>query len=803
MLFWLFASLSLAQQEVLITLPSGGHVGLSIRGPTAFRVRFLFDNKTITPPINSPLIGPDQPDVPFKQTSTALGSGITSPIGSVVVSTTGVLSLLDAAGNVLTKSQPLGGTGDICSSQPSDVSSCTRVANPLTVNNQGECCDACKKIPACTNWIYGHPGTGEGNCWLIKDPQGIHPAPDRTLGGVGMGGGVSLSTNSSRLYGGGSGSGDANSLTLSSVSPHVLNRETYVSHYYTPDGYAALGVVNVTSGGDITRYFPASWNTDGSQINWVYTGPFELYLMPAASLDLGTRAYYALTGQPRVPPRYAFGFFASRWGWTDRAYIESILHQFRDGQYPIDSFISDFEWFTNESDYNFGSTGEPWYDDFGFNPVTFPDPAGQLKSYHEDLHFHMGGIRKPRLGNTATLAMAKAAGYLLPGGEFESKKLGYAEGRNLNYTAATRDWYAKQEAPLLAAGVDFFWNDEGETDYFTFHWWNVAQLATLRMTEATKRFFSINRAWSPGMARLGATVWTGDINPNWGDMQSTPGMVLNWGLAGGPYVACDIGGFTGETQADLLARWFQVGVFMPVMRVHSTESATPHFPFLWPEPYRSAMKLALNLRYQLLPYHYSLAHNMFNTGALWMRPLVFDFPGDAKAAGLTSQWLDGALLVAPVLTQDSNKNVYLPAGTWYVFNTSQTIQGPTTIQGAAQVDEIPVFTRPGAIITLAPVIQYADALPGGSLEVQVYAGANGVFTLVEDDGATTAYETGAVRTTNFKWSDSDLTLAWSVSGASEKVANTFSNLFVTLFTAQGVRKSAVTTIGSSGAINFK
>lgn len=102
---------------------------------------------------------------------------------------------------------------------------------------------------------------------------------------VGMGGGVSLSTNSSRLYGGGSGSGDANALTLSSVSPHVLNRETYVSHYYTPDGYAALGVVNVTSGGDITRYFPASWST-------VNAFPFSLLSLSLFSFSFFWTNFY-------------------------------------------------------------------------------------------------------------------------------------------------------------------------------------------------------------------------------------------------------------------------------------------------------------------------------------------------------------------------------------------------------------------------------------------------------------------------------------------------------------------------------
>ena len=113
----------------------------------------------------------------------------------------------------------------------------------------------------------------------------------------------------------------------------------------------------------------------------------------------------------------------------------------------------------------------------------------------------------------------------------------------------------------------------------------------------------------------------------------------------------------------------QLGSFMPTMRVHSTKSATPHFPWLWGAPYAGLMRRALELRYQLLPYHYSLAHQMHATGRLWIRPLVAEYPDDDTATNCASQWLDGALLVAPILSEDSSRNIYLPKGTWWACST--------------------------------------------------------------------------------------------------------------------------------------
>ena len=333
-------------------------------------------------------------------------------------------------------------------------------------------------------------------------------------------------------------------------------------------------------------------------------------------------------------------------------------------------------------------------------------------------------------------------------------------------------------------------------------------METLKAFDPTARFYSLNRAWSPGMARLGAAVWSGDVNPSWNDLRATPSFILNYALAGSPYVACDIGGFTGQTTGPLLTRWMQVGAFMPIMRVHSTNTATPHFPFLWPEPYQSAMRSALNLRYRLIPFHYSLAHAMYSTGKMWMRPLAMEFPIDASVSTLTDQWLDGTLLVSPVLTEDSRMKVYLPIGTWYRFGEPTSVvhhaeQGPITLDEPANITDMPAFAPSGAIIPLAPRIQYSDALPGGPLEVQVFAGSNGTFLLVEDDGETTAYQSGQKRSTEFKWHDQASTLTWNVTEDSFAVnahPSWFTDLTLTLYSESGVAKSQVVTFGAGGKI---
>lgn len=623
--------------------------------------------------------------------------------------------------------------------------------------------------------------------------------------------GLVLSGTRGPLYGRGASPSDAETLLGDDVRPLVANRGTYVPYYYSQrNGYGALGAVALAH----TYHYEANYNQSPSgAITWTFSDPWELYLMPAASLSAGTKAYYSLIGAPRVPPRYAFGFLASRWGWKDPTYVEEVLTKFRGGSYPIDAIIFDFEWFTNESDYNFKPIGRPYYHDFAFNDQMFPDPSTQLQRYFSEYNIRVGGIRKPRLGNSDALKDLAARGWLLPNGEANGNLLPllpttYADHRNINFSNVdARAWYATQIEPLLDSGMSFWWNDEGETEYFTFYWWNVAQKAALAKLQPTKRFFSINRAFAPGIARLGVTVWTGDISATWSDLQQTPGMMLNWVLAGAPYVTCDAGGFGGETNGELLTRWLQISTFMPVMRVHSTKEATPHFPWLFGDEAAAAIQRTLNLRYQLIPYHYSLAHQMYQNRKLWIRPMVMDYPDDEAAMDLTTEWLDGDILVSPVLKDDSHFGVYLPEGLWYSVNGTLQKQvilhGPQQYTAVATLSEVPAFVKAGTILPMGPVIQHSGALPGGPLEVQIYAGADGSFELIEDDGESTGYERGDQRSTQLTWNQDAMTLSWKVTNDDSAAASGsfFRQLFVAYFAPDGTAtQTPIVDLGSEGLI---
>jgi hypothetical protein len=261
--------------------------------------------------------------------------------------------------------------------------------------------------------------------------------------------------------------------------------------------------------------YPVSWKSKDTGVSWTIRGAaVDIYLMPSSDFYEFRRCHSHLTGKARMIPRYAFGFLAGRWGWKDRADIESKLEQFRNGSFPIDAFISDFEWFTKANDYGLPPKGAADYTDFGYNPVTFPDPKVQLDKYH-GMGFKFGGIRKPRLGNTELLNYARQNGWLVPGGES-------GIDRNLNYSIdAMRTWYAEQNNHYLDDGVDFWWNDEGEVTYFMFDGWNEAEYlgyTNKSTTRKDKRFFSINRVYTPGMQRFGLSIWTGDIAVSWESM---------------------------------------------------------------------------------------------------------------------------------------------------------------------------------------------------------------------------------------------------------------------------------------------
>ncbi len=610
------------------------------------------------------------------------------------------------------------------------------------------------------------------------------PKPQPHIGGLFM----SMKPDE-RFYGSGS---DQSQMTLSNpnVKSYTGNGAAYIPYYWSTAGY---GVFVVSSHNNQ----PASRSVQGGQtMRWTMPGrSVDVYLMPASSLYKSLTAYTGLTGRPLVPPEWAFGYLQSRWGWKNWAYLKGVVKEFRSKKLPLDAVITDFEWYTPTPDYTVPATGSPTYHDFRFNPVMFPHPKANIQ-WLAAHGVHWMGIRKPRLGSVKNLNFARQHGWLL------DPHADPVDARDINFAlpAVRRWWYAHNEK-FVKAGISGWWDDEGEARFTLYYYWNLAEMDGLARTKPNARTFELNRSFCPGVARLGAAVWTGDTPDAWHTLRQQPPHLLNYGLAGMPLATCDMGGFYGTEPRHLFARFAEANVFFPIMRAHSSLGDVAHFPWKFGAKTTVAVRHALDLRYRLIPLLYSLAHRAYEKGWPIMRPLVMQFPHDRRVRNMTSEWLVGrGLLVAPLLTRVPARVVYLPKAVWYRFNSNKTAPGPAYRLGHPNFNHVPMYVRQGTILPLGPVIQDTQQLPGGPLTVQVYPGKGAHFTLVEDDGTTYNYEKGIVRRTAFVWHNRTRTLAWKVSGP-YRGKNIFTKMRVVVFFPKGiVKKSHV--IGKGGGIKF-
>jgi len=618
--------------------------------------------------------------------------------------------------------------------------------------------------------------------WSLYDAAGRVLIRDGVYSSTGTSIQIAHSTKG-LLYG--SGNRSSKELEKNQSSSSVGNGAAGIPYFWNSAGYSAFGV----SANDDN---PPTWNrgNDKAALTWKFSGKAaNLYLWPAKTMYDGAKGYAKLTGRPKLPPRWAFGYLQSKWGWSDSAYVADVATKFRTDKLPVDAFIFDFEWYTTLPDYAVKKEGKEGFSDFTFNPAVLPSPAKQIAALKsQGLKFI--GIRKPRLGNTALLDTARKNGWLI------SPK---SDSRDLNFSNADlRKWYDEKNRPLIKAGVDAWWDDEGESYYTCYYWWNTAQRDLLASARPNYRHFTLNRAFSPGDQRFGYCTWSGDIPSTWPSLAEVPEDLLNFSLAGMNYGSCDIGGFQGTPTKEMLVRWFQAGVFFPIMRSHSNIGTTARFPFLWGDDGEAAMRKALNLRYQLLPYIYALGHEAYNTGAPIMRPLVMEFPADTAVANMTNEWLVGkGLLAAPVLNAGGKRDIYFPNDTWYNYYTGDVIRGPKTISVDKALDEIPLYVRAGTILPVGPVIQYSEQPSDAPLEIHIYPGKNGSFKMVEDDGVSYNYTKGNTRTTVYYWNDATKTFSWKVSGSYFG-----KNIYKTIKAVLGKEKKGA-LIGKNGSLVFK
>ena len=484
------------------------------------------------------------------------------------------------------------------------------------------------------------------------------------------------------------------------------------------------------------------------------------YIVFAGNADAVIAAERELTGAASLLPRWAFGYVHCRERVKAEAELLETANEFRQRGLPLDVIVQDWQYWGK-----FG-WGQPQFD-----PVLYPDPAGMMRQLHA-AHIRLMVSVWSKIDHRTPLGKELAAhAYYIPHTDWVDY---------FNPAAAALYWETLQRN-LFSLGVDAWWMDATEPenddlvgrstfagpgelhrDIYPLYATRTAYEGQ-RQAAPNQRVLILTRSAFPGEQRYGAVTWSGDIGNDWDTLRRQVTAGLGYSVAGMPWWTVDGGGFfrpekdqyTDAAYQERFIRWFQFVTFCPLQRVHGYQTDTEFWRF--GETVEREARRYLTLRYRLLPYIYSEAARVSLTGSTLMRPLVLDFAGDARALEQTDEYLFGpALLVSPVLAPAADTwPVYLPqtAGGWYDFWTGNTSVGGEQIVAPSPVSEIPLHVRAGSIVPLGPMLQYTDEKPADPIELRVYPGADGDFTLYEDDGVTYAYERGSSASIPLHWDD--------------------------------------------------
>ena len=512
------------------------------------------------------------------------------------------------------------------------------------------------------------------------------------------------------------------------------------------------------------------------------------FVIAGATSDEIYEGYRLLTGVTHMLPKAVYGYIQSKAIYATQEQILDVAEGYRERKLPLDVLVVDFLNMTRQGEMD-------------LDPKRWPDPAAMNHQLHEMGIGSLLSVWPHYAPGTQFYDMLVSKGWLIhtPDGKPDSGGFKDAIGPNIDTTnpeAANWFWEKIRDRYIKPYGFDYVWLDETEPDidpakdvfsvgsgtrfynvYPLFHTASVYE-GFRRDFGDSRRVMILARAAYLGAQRNGTVFWSSDIVSTWDMLKRSISAGLNFTASGFPYWDTDIAGFFSpqipadyhaakkplidgsdvrstignyEDYPELFVRWFEWGAFMPVMRAHGERDHNE----VWSYGKQAEPILAkyLKLRYQLLPYTYSVAYRSYQTGAPYMRALFMDFPGDPKAANIPDEYMYGpAFLVAPVTEQGAtHRPVYLPAGCdWYNFWTNERLDGGQTIEADAAIDTLPLFVRAGSILPLGSEVESAQR-PQTIASVRVYPGADGAFTLFQDDGTTYAYEKDGGSTTRLTW----------------------------------------------------
>lgn len=579
----------------------------------------------------------------------------------------------------------------------------------------------------------------------------------------------------------------------------------------------AVGANNANYGLFVDQVYKQDWNltadpwtmdTYGDQLRWfVMTGP---------SLPDLRKSYMDLTGHPPVPPQKAFGLWNSEYGYKNWAEIDNTLAGLRADKFPVDGFMLDLQWFggvTAGSDNTKMGTLQ-------FDPTNFPNAASKIADYRDVQGIGLMTIEESYIGkglpeytNLANQGYLARAGCSTCAPVYLTANDWWGRGSMIDRTqpAAGAYWAATKEQPLVNMGILGHWLDLGEPEMYDPNDWTAGLLPGKNAhadyhnlyalewansvakgytaASSTQRPFLLSRSGAAGIQRDGAAMWSGDIASRMTALADQANVQMEMSMSGIDYFGSDIGGFhrdeavAGSDINEIYTQWFANSAWFDVpIRPHTDN--TCNCQQTAPDKIGDVPSNLANLRqrYELTPYYYSVAHNAYSTGDPLAPPLVYYYQNDPNVRSMGSEKMIGPNMLVGVVaaSAERQRNIYLPAGTWYDYHTNKkyvsTGQWVNNLpEWSNGVFQLPAFAKAGAILpkmyvddkTMNVTGARTDATTRNELVAQVYPDTNASnFTLTEDDGKSINYQTGAQRLTSITQQLSGSTETVNIAAAS-------------------------------------
>lgn len=539
------------------------------------------------------------------------------------------------------------------------------------------------------------------------------------------------------------------------------------------------------------------WSEVADEINY-----FFVY---GENIDRIVSAYRQLTGAAPMFPKWVYGYIQSKQKYNTQDEIVSVVKGFRNRKFPLDLIVQDWQYWPDKQ-----------WGQKSFNPKNYPNPAKMVSDIH-DMNAKVIISIWPNMtkGTPDQIELAKINGLLnnkehlnvlMP----EARQMYWKQTSDNFFSIGIDGWWADcsegydsdwtsprfklSDKKLIQVCIktlkDMFGSGRYVNAYALMH--TKGLFEGQRAATSDKRVYILTRSSYAGMQKYGASYWTGDVSANWEEFRMQIPAGLNFCMTGVPYWTTDIAGYfikhepgwwfsngvfekgqDDEGFKELYTRWFQFAAFCPLFRAHGADF--PREPWAFGDPnsktYATLLKFT-NLRYRLMPYIYSLAWKVTNDNYTIMRALPFDFQSDSSTFTINDQYMFGpSFLVCPVVeplyyrpnnvkvnNKELTKSVYLPEGTqWFDFWTGKQYTGGQIIKADAVFETMPLYVRSGSIVPMGPFIQYSTE-KSDPLEIRIYPGADGEFTLYEDENDNYNYQKGIYSLISFKWNDARKTL---------------------------------------------